>query len=361
MMRRKSSLFVAVPLALNNSRLVGGQLTAARGFIDFLSKNNVPCQVLDTADFTSSANLLSRLFIRLLTLLKLIYCSISSGRGAVLFFKSTHLGLFERFLPAFLFRVRMARVGLFFRNSDILLINSGSFKEWLVCLLLRPYSVFFVQGHACKERLVAMGFAPSHVVVIPNWLPPGLDVATSHKTAPAGLIRFVFTGRVVREKGVFEILEALRSEHLRGQCEFVIAGSGPDVSACQKFVHTHNLKGVQFMGALSSEAVIDLLINSDVFVLPTYHPEGFPNSILEAMALGLPVIATDVGAITESVIDGVNGFIIPSQSPNELIRAMRRYICEPVLVETQSKETLQVAASRHGRNKNCELLLDSLI
>jgi glycosyltransferase involved in cell wall biosynthesis len=244
----------------------------------------------------------------------------------------------------------------------LLSLERGSLAERLVRWLLQPYSVFFVQGMAWKERLVAMGFPPEKVVVIPNWLPPGFEVAESPKSEPSGRpVRFVFTGRIVREKGVVEIIHALASNDLNGHCECVLAGDGPDLEYCRQLVADRGIKGVEFTGNLSARAVRDLLVSCDVFVLPTYHPEGFPNSLLEAMALGLPVISTDVGAIAESVTDGVNGTLVQPKSADDLCNAMAEYVKTPTLVAGQSIGALGAVTARHDRSRNCQLLLNTLL
>ena len=72
---------------------------------------------------------------------------------------------------------------------------------------------------------------------------------------------------------------------------------------------------------------------ANVFVFPPNAPEGHPWVIVEAMAAALPIISTNQGAIIESVIDGENGFIVPSQSPNDLASAIKKLILDKELRE----------------------------
>jgi glycosyltransferase involved in cell wall biosynthesis len=76
--------------------------------------------------------------------------------------------------------------------------------------------------------------------------------------------------------------------------------------------------------------VPELLCAMDVFVLPSLA-EGISNTILEAMATGLPVVATNVGGNSEILVDGITGFLVPRGNPDALAAAIRRYVDEPVL------------------------------
>jgi glycosyltransferase involved in cell wall biosynthesis len=91
----------------------------------------------------------------------------------------------------------------------------------------------------------------------------------------------------------------------------------------------------------SGEQKLKCFSNADIFIFPPREPEGHPWSIVEAMAAGLPVISTDKGAITESVIDGVNGFIVNSASPEELAERIK------LLIEG---EALRKKMGEQGRN-----------
>ena len=173
-------------------------------------------------------------------------------------------------------------------------------------------------------------------------------------------MRFVFTGRITREKGVFDLLEVMSDFGLNKESELLLAGEGPDFKACQAFIITHQIKNVKLLGTLAKNEIRDLLESSSVLVLPSYH-EGFPNSILEAMAVGLPVIATAVGAIPESIQNGKNGIVVKPHCPDDLAKAMRAYIDDPSLIAAHSAATLDVVLQRHNREKNIQFLLDQIL
>jgi glycosyltransferase involved in cell wall biosynthesis len=88
-----------------------------------------------------------------------------------------------------------------------------------------------------------------------------------------------------------------------------------------------------------------------VFVLPSYYREGVPRSTQEAMAAGLPIITTDVPGCRETVVDGVNGFLVPAHNAKALAKAMKRFIVQPALIKSMGKESRRMAEERFDIHK----------
>ena len=84
-------------------------------------------------------------------------------------------------------------------------------------------------------------------------------------------------------------------------------------------------ENVTFINGLSYEKVIDMVSNSTLFLLPSVE-EGISNAVLEAMALGIPVISTDCGGMREVVINNNNGFLVPVREPNAMAEAIQNFI-----------------------------------
>jgi len=140
-----------------------------------------------------------------------------------------------------------------------------------------------------------------------------------------------FTGRFVREKGIAELLRAIalvreRSPELR---LLIIGGSLPsdrDPAEAQLAAIIEQL-GIQdaIVTTGFTDRVADFLSAADVFVLPSYR-EGMPRSILEAMAMGLPVVATDIRGCREEVMDGATGFLVPLRHAETLADRIGRLL-----------------------------------
>lgn len=138
-----------------------------------------------------------------------------------------------------------------------------------------------------------------------------------------------FVGRMVREKGIVELLEA--AEVVTAKCpnaRFALIGFH-DPSR-QDDVPPALLKeaverGVAILGARSD--VVELYSGMDVFVLPS-HREGFPRSVMEASAMGVPVVATDIRGCREAVVDDVTGILVPAHNVSALASALERLILD---------------------------------
>ena len=133
-----------------------------------------------------------------------------------------------------------------------------------------------------------------------------------------------------REKGVFEILEAInRLSSNDIQCNLIIIGSGKEEEAMRSFIKTHTLDDkVQITGFLGKSEIIHHLQHSSIFVLPSYS-EGFPMVVLEAMASGLPIVATRVGAIPEMIKNDINGYVVDIKSIDQLTDKIKHLIEYP--------------------------------
>jgi len=109
-----------------------------------------------------------------------------------------------------------------------------------------------------------------------------------------------------------------------------LVGDGPLRGELEEFCTQQSIHDVEFLGKLPYSDVIKRVANSDVFVLTSVE-EGMPNAIIEALALGKPVIATAVGGIPEVVKDGVNGILVPPKSTEHIAKALERLLSDSEL------------------------------
>jgi glycosyltransferase involved in cell wall biosynthesis len=191
-------------------------------------------------------------------------------------------------------------------------------------------------GYACAHRVVANctaaadrlrreGVPPRRISVVPN----GLDFEAYTLRKPAALVRRVTTvANLRREKGHDVLLDAAAIV-LRQfpDARFDLVGTGPELAALRARAEALNLgAAVSFLG--HREDVPAQLAAADLFVLPS-RSEAFPNAVLEAMATGLPSIATAVGGLVEVIEDQCNGVLIPPDNPEALAREISRLMADP--------------------------------
>ncbi|QOR75598.1 MAG: glycosyltransferase family 4 protein [Thermoflavifilum sp.] len=175
----------------------------------------------------------------------------------------------------------------------------------------------------------------------------GVDLSEWHPV-PSVLdpITFLLAARLIQEKGIFEFIEAARSIKQRYPATRFILLGGIDINPAklsrQQVMLWVNEGIVEWPGHADMRS---WLKKASVFVLPSYR-EGVPRSTQEAMAMGRPVITTDVPGCRETVIDGVNGFLIPPRNAWALAHAMEKFILNPVLIEIMGKESRRMAEER---------------
>jgi len=131
-----------------------------------------------------------------------------------------------------------------------------------------------------------------------------------------------FAGRLGPQKALGVALEAVAAVP---EVALVVAGDGPDRAALEARASELGLEGrARFLGSLSREQVLRLFRASDASVLPSAW-ENFPHTVVEALAVGCPVIATSVGGVPEVVRDGENGLLVPPHDAAALGAAIRRF------------------------------------
>jgi len=203
----------------------------------------------------------------------------------------------------------------FFAKSRLL----TSFLRWTLGLPDVVVVLAQVELRAYRE------FIPGQQVVV---LPNGIDCrpfsgVPTVRSDPARPLQLVYIGRVAREKGLYETLQGLRLAHeLCVDTRLVVAGSGAEEARLRRYAQALGIGArVCFVGPVFGNDKVKLLSGADVMVLPSYS-EGLPYALLEAMAAGVPVIATPVGAIPDVASDGTHGFLVPPRDGKAIAEAL---------------------------------------
>ncbi len=172
-------------------------------------------------------------------------------------------------------------------------------------------------------------------------------------------IKFLFIGRLLKEKGIHDFVKAAKTvKGIYPDTQFTILGSidYSNLGALQQSELDDLIasKAINYHGHVND--VKDWIVNSHVFVLPSYR-EGVPRSTQEAMAIGRPVITTDVPGCRETVVDGVNGFLVQKWQPHALAEKMLYFIEHPEQIEKMGYESYKIAKDRFDANKVNQRLL----
>ena len=176
-----------------------------------------------------------------------------------------------------------------------------------------------------RDLVVGWGIAPERVTVVPNPAPAAVD-ATDGAVRDRGSL--VFAGRLNAQKSIATLLAAVARVD---EATLTIAGDGPERAALERRANAPPLAGrVRFVGTRPRESVLELFRNADAAVLSSAW-ENFPHTLVEALAVGTPVIATDVGGVSEVVEDGRNGLLVRPGDADAFADALRRYLADAEL------------------------------
>lgn len=175
-------------------------------------------------------------------------------------------------------------------------------------------------------------------------------------------VHFTMVSRLLVEKGVREFVHAAEKvKKVFPSAKFSIAGTfddNPGGITSAEFEQWVKSGDVEFLGQISD--IKSHLANSSVFVLPSYR-EGVPRSTQEAMAVGRPIITTDVPGCRETVIEGINGFLIPPWNENALAEKMITFIQQPELILRMGHASREIAMNKFDEEQACDRLVSVIL
>jgi glycosyltransferase involved in cell wall biosynthesis len=196
-------------------------------------------------------------------------------------------------------------------------------------------AVVAISSYTARE---IAGFAHVPVRVIPYTL--GFDQMPQASRPGRGArqdFRIVFVGRLVERKGVTHLIEAVRRLPAELHAHLTVIGEGPERQALEAQARAAGLEHrVDFRGRVPDAELRDAYATSDAMVLPSIldargDTEGLGVVLLEAMSYRIPVVASDIGGITDIIENGNSGLLVPPADADQLARALERIAREPAL------------------------------
>jgi glycosyltransferase involved in cell wall biosynthesis len=233
-------------------------------------------------------------------------------------------------------------------------VGGGPMRAIVRAVLMRLYRIafrrttkVFFQNHDDAALFRDLGLLPPALpVVVVNG--SGIDL---HRFQPApfprGPLQFLLIARVLSAKGIREYAAAAeRIRKTEPAVQFHLVGgidSNPDAIPAEEVKRWHQAGAIVWHGEVSD--VRPHLAECHVYVLPSYR-EGTPRSVLEAMAMGRPIITTDAPGCRETVIEGENGFLVPPRTVEPLVEALQRFLDDPNLIKRMGRRSREIAESK---------------
>lgn len=236
------------------------------------------------------------------------------------------------------------RTAVTIHGSDLFLLAQKPLLKQITRWVLERTDYVMVVSKALERKVLELGISPQKVKFTTNAvdrdrfspenpLPPDVHV-DPHK------ITLLFVGNLVPQKGVKYLLEAkklldadLEMNKARNIFELIIVGDGPLKKGLERQVQENNIKNVVFLG--ERRDVAQIMPSADLFILPSIS-EGFPITILESLASGVPVVATRVGGVEEIESESVVTVVEPGQ-PEALTRAIKQLVEHESLEEVRER------------------------
>ncbi|MBB5707604.1 glycosyltransferase family 4 protein [Sphingopyxis panaciterrulae] len=230
------------------------------------------------------------------------------------------------------------------RKKIILHLHGGGYEDFFdkrSCIVRHIIKFLFesadkvviLNDNSREFVTIKIGLLPERVVALGNGVPAATEMAAPWHVIPT----ICFMGRLIPIKGIDILLEAFGLLKQRGIDFRAVIGGDGDIDVFQRLAHGLGLDDeVEFLGWLNGQEVTRQYSMADIFVLSS-RVENQPMAILEAMAHRLPVVATDVGAVSSQVIDGTTGLVIAPGDAKILADALERLCRDPALRRTMGE------------------------
>lgn len=251
-----------------------------------------------------------------------------------------------------------------FRRKVLTHLRGGYFKNWYN--ESGPALKWFIRNvHKKVNGQIVLG---NNLRSLYNWLlpeeniyviPNGGNYKVNHSERTHEKITVLFLGNFIKTKGVLEVLYSAPEVCSRfTNVQYVFAGEWRDdetQKAFTGFIEKYPNLPVINAGPVNDEQKFKLLNDADIFVFPTYYRnEGHPWVIVEAMAAGLPVISTDHAAISESIVNGVNGYLVEKKNVEQVAEKIKLLVGDKALRQKMGAESRKLYIENFTEDKMIE-------
>lgn len=336
-------LLVVGSFPKKDSKIYGGIARSCQILIESEEFSRFQIIKFDSSQSSSpTPHFLIRLYNALIRLVKFPVILLYHRPKVNLIFCSDGFSALEKGIMVYFSKLFNISVLIFPRAGELInQSNNSSLFLGTIKYLFKKADYFLCQGDEWKKFAIEkIKFNVNNTIIINNWSATNdlikLEKSRSEPKVDKK-INFLFSGWVIKEKGVMELLSAFKNLTNKGyNISLKIVGDGKLMKHSILFSKKYNLNNISLTGWADRSELIKHLEESDVFVLPSWQ-EGMPNSLIEALASGLPCIATSVGVIPNYLTNNQHALIIKPRDVKNLEISMERLILDPELRKNLSK------------------------
>ena len=244
-------------------------------------------------------------------------------------------------------------------NAPLQRCKKGSLPASVVAMLTsywermtgvpRRVDRFITPSRFLREKMIEGRIDGDKITAMPNFT--DLDIRSDAEEGDY----FIYTGRLSHEKGIDILIRAAGS--IEG-VKLLLVGEGPVEEELKREAEKYGNSRVEFTGFLSGEDFERTVAGARFIVLPSRWYENLPFSIMEAMAAGKPIVATDIGGIPEMVDDGETGLLFPIGDEEALRGCLARMNSDPELRREMGRRGREKAARFYGRDRHYESIME---
>lgn len=217
-----------------------------------------------------------------------------------------------------------------------------------------------LQRHITRKPMRVLGYGNVMGVDMAFWKKENADKEQVARIKDASRFTFLFVGRIVKDKGIDELVEAFLKLRKQRPMRLLLVGKFEDAldpisDKARKAIET--CEDIEYVGPQYGKDLLAHYAAADCFVFPSYR-EGFPNTVLEAGAMELPSVVTDINGSREIIEDGRNGLIVPSKNASAFREAMERMLTDDAMRQRMAGAAREIIATRFEQGFVRKCLLD---
>lgn len=246
-----------------------------------------------------------------------------------------------------------------FHGADL----SNSLSEWEFNQLLRHTSLFLARSDSLKQALIKRGCPEDRIRLNPTGVPVSEQYPKRNIDTFTPPFKFLQACRFNKKKGLDVTICAIEKlTHSGLNVHLDLAGSGNQTDILKQLVDDLGIQDkVNFLGFLDNQDLLKILPRYHLFIHPSRTTsegdrEGIPNSILEAMAAGLPVVTTRHSGIPEAITDGIEGVLIEKSDCDDLVEAIKRAMNSNEHYQNMSRNAWKKVKDNYSEQNNTKVL-----
>jgi glycosyltransferase involved in cell wall biosynthesis len=241
------------------------------------------------------------------------------------------------------------------RGSDVNLSMRRGLLRAVAKAIMRKSDLIISVSRDLKKKAMRMEAPPHKIAVFTDGVEAHRQVSSNREYR-----HILFLGRLAPEKRIGDVLEAISILRNRGEeAKLRIAGDGPMESTLTSQCRDLGIEeDVEFLGCIPHDQTTDLISKNGIFILCS-SSEGLPDSLISAMSLGKPIVATSIPGISEAVVNGRSGILVQPKSPREIADALSMILREPTFATKAGKIAKIITKRRFDRRDSSHRLLNA--